>query len=137
MAAINKVTLVGYLGKDPEARYTPSGKLVASFSVAITERWKDHSGEKKERTEWINIEAWEKLGEICREYLHKGSQVFIEGKLKTDKYEKDGVTHYFTKVVAREMQMLDRKNWSGEYEPAVAAPEQPESDPLPEDDIPF
>lgn len=109
MPALNRVQLIGYLGKDPESRYTPHGKRVTHFSVAVTQRWKT-SGETKEYTEWINIEAWGRLGEICEQYLHKGSLVYIEGRLKTDKYEEKGEMKYFTKVVALLLQMLDRKS---------------------------
>lgn len=109
MPALNRVQLIGYLGKDPESKYTPTGKKVAHFSIAVTQRWKT-GGETKEYTEWVNIEAWGRLGEICQQYLKKGSLVYLEGRLKTDKYEdKDGDTRYYTKVVALAMQMLDRK----------------------------
>ncbi|MDL1912619.1 single-stranded DNA-binding protein [Chloroflexi bacterium CFX6] len=109
MPALNRVQLIGYLGKDPESKYTSTGKKVAHFSVAVTQRWKT-GGEAKEYTEWVNIEAWGRLGEVCQEYLKKGSLVYLEGRLKTDKYEdKGGETKYFTKVVALAMQMLDRK----------------------------
>ena len=109
MPALNRVQLIGYLGKDPETRSTTTGKKVANFSVAVTQRWKT-GGETKEYTEWITVDAWGRLGEICQQYLHKGSLVFIEGRLKTDKYEdKAGETKYYTKVVALSMQMLDRK----------------------------
>ena len=109
MPALNRVQLIGNLGKDPESKYTSTGKKVAHFSIAVTNRWKAGS-ETKENTEWVNIEAWGRLGEICQEYLKKGSLVYVEGRLKTDKYEdKEGDTKYFTKVVALGMQMLDRK----------------------------
>jgi single-strand DNA-binding protein len=108
MPALNRVQLIGYLGKDPESKFTPTGKKVAHFSIAITHRWKT-SGESREHTEWVNIEAWDRLGEVCQQYLKKGSLVYIEGRLKTDKYEDKGETKYFTKVVALVMQMLDRK----------------------------
>ncbi|GAB4449459.1 MAG: single-stranded DNA-binding protein [Anaerolineales bacterium] len=108
MPALNRVQLIGYLGKDPESKYTPSGRKVAHFSVAVTQRWKS-GGETKEYTEWVNVEAWGRLGEICQEYLKKGSLVYIEGRLKTDKYEDKGEMKYYTKVVALAMQMLDRK----------------------------
>ena len=108
MPALNRVQLIGYLGKDPESKFTPTGKKVAHFSIAVTQRWKSQ-GENREQTEWVNIEAWDRLGEICQEYLKKGSLVYIEGRLKTDKYEDKGETKYFTKVVALTMQMLDRK----------------------------
>jgi single-strand DNA-binding protein len=109
MPALNRVQLIGNLGKDPESKYTSTGKKVAHFSIAVTNRWKA-GGETKENTEWVNIEAWGRLGEVCQEYLKKGSLVYVEGRLKTDKFEdKEGDTKYFTKVVALGMQMLDRK----------------------------
>jgi single-strand DNA-binding protein len=109
MPALNRVQLIGRLGKDPEGKFTPTGKKVAHFSVAISNRWKSKEGESKEYTEWVNVEAWGRLGEVCQEYLKKGSLVFIEGRLKTDRYEDKGEARYFTKVVALSMQMLDRK----------------------------
>lgn len=109
MPALNRVQLMGHLGQDPEARYTPTGKQVVKFSLAVTNRWKK-DGAVKEFTEWVNIEAWGRLAEICHEYLHKGSLVYVEGRLKTDKYVDDhGENRYFTKVVIQQMQMLDRK----------------------------
>lgn len=109
MPALNRVQLIGYLGKDPESKFTPTGKKVAQFSVAISNRWKSSEGESKEYTEWVNVEVWGRLGEICQEYLRKGSLVFVEGRLKTDKVEGENGNRYFTKVVALSMQMLDRK----------------------------
>jgi single-strand DNA-binding protein len=109
MPALNRVQLIGRLGKDPETRFTPTGKKVAHFSLAVSNRWKSANGEMKEYTEWVNIEAWGGLGEVCQQYIHKGSLVYLEGRLKTDKYEDKGETKYFTKVVALSMQMLDKK----------------------------
>ena len=109
MPALNRVQLMGRLGKDPEGKFPPTGKRVAHFSVAISNRWKSKEGEAKEYTEWVNVEAWGRLGEVCQEYLKKGSLVFVEGRLKTDKYEDKGENKFFTKVVALSMQMLDRK----------------------------
>ena len=123
MPAVNRVQLIGRLGKDPEARFTPTGKKVAHFSLAVSNRWKGKDGEQKEATEWVNVEAWNRLGEICEEYLHKGSLIFVEGRLKTDKYEDKGETKYFTKVVALSMQMLDKKPSD---EPPVEAAEEPQ-----------
>ena len=108
MPALNRVQLIGRLGKDPEGRFTPTGKQVTSFSVAISNRWKS-GGEMKEFTEWVHVEAWGRLGEVCQEYLHKGSLVYIEGRLKTERYEDKGETKYFTKVVALSLQFLDKK----------------------------
>jgi single-strand DNA-binding protein len=116
MPSLNRVQLMGNLGKDPETRYTPTGQKVCSFTVAVNHRWKTREGEAKESTEWFNIEAWGRLGEICQEYLSKGRAVYIEGRLHTDRYEHEGETRFFTKVVAREMQILDRK--PAEEEPA-------------------
>ena len=109
MPALNRVQLIGYLGKDPESKFTPTGKKVTQFSVAISNRWKSKEGDAKEYTEWVNIEAWGRLGEVCSEFLKKGSLVFVEGRLKTDRYEDKGEARFFTKVVALSMQMLDRK----------------------------
>jgi single-strand DNA-binding protein len=109
MPSLNRVQLIGRLGKDPEGKFTPTGKKVSHFSVAISNRWKNKEGETQEYTEWVNVEAWGRLGEVCQEYLKKGSLVFIEGRLKTDKYENNGENKYYTKVVALSMQMLDRK----------------------------
>ena len=109
MPALNRVQLIGRLGKDPESKFTPTGKKVTHFSVAISNRWKSKEGEAKEYTEWVNIEAWGRLGEVCNEYLKKGSLVFVEGRLKTDRYEEKGETRFYTKVVCLAMQMLDRK----------------------------
>jgi single-strand DNA-binding protein len=109
MPALNRVQLIGRLGKAPESKYTPTGKRVTHFSIAISQRWKAN-GEAKEYTEWVNVEAWGRLGEVSQEYLKKGSLVHVEGRLKTEKYEdKDRDTKYFTKVVAVTLQFLDKK----------------------------
>jgi single-strand DNA-binding protein len=106
MPALNRVQLIGYLGKDPQSKYTPTGRRVTDFSIAITQRWKGAAGETKEHTEWVQIEAWGRLAEICHEYLTKGSPVYVEGRLKTDRYEEKGEQRYFTKVVAQSVQFL-------------------------------
>jgi single-strand DNA-binding protein len=108
MAGLNRVQLIGYLGGDPETRQTPSGRQVCTFSVAVTRRWKS-DGQSKEATDWFNVEAWGRLGEICQQYLGKGRLVFVEGRLQIDRVEQDGDTRYYTKIVASQMQMLDRK----------------------------
>ncbi|WP_324317848.1 single-stranded DNA-binding protein [Povalibacter sp.] len=112
---INKVILVGNLGKDPEVRYMPSGKAVTSFSIATSESWTDKStGDKQERTEWHNIVLFDKLGEIAGEYLRKGSQVYIEGSLRTRKWQdKEGKDRYTTEIVGRDMQMLGSRGGAG------------------------
>jgi len=110
MPALNRVQLIGRLGKDPESKFTPTGKKVAHFSLAVSQRWKT-GGESKEYTEWVNIEAWGRLGEVCQEYLKKGSLVYLEGRLKTEKYEdKGGEMKYYTKVVALTLQFLDKRD---------------------------
>jgi len=109
MPFLNRIQLIGRLGKDPEVRTTSKGKKVSTFTLAVSRRWKNTTGEDKETTDWFNVEAWGHLGEVCKQYLHKGRLVFLEGQLRTDRYEVEGATHYFTKVVASQMQMLDRK----------------------------
>ena len=109
MPTLNRVQLIGRLGKDPEGRFTPTGKKVTSFSLAVDNRWKTATGEAKDSTEWVNIEAWGRLAEVCDEYLHKGSLIYVEGRLKTDRYEDEGQTKYFTKIVMSTVQFLDKK----------------------------
>jgi len=116
MPALNRVQLIGRLGKDPETRFTPNGRNVTSFRVAVDRRWRSSEGEVKEATDWFNVDAWGRLGEICQEYLNKGSLVYLEGRLQTDRYEKDGETRYITKVIAQQMQMLDRREKEAEPE---------------------
>jgi single-strand DNA-binding protein len=113
MASVNKVILVGNLGRDPEVRYMPNGEAVANFSIATTDNWKDKSGVKQERTEWHNIVMYRRLAEIAGEYLKKGRPVYVEGRLQTRKWEKDGVTRYTTEIVADQMQMLGTKSDGG------------------------
>ena len=109
--SVNKVILVGNLGKDPELRYTPSGTAVATFSLATTERYKDREGQRQEKTEWHNIVAWRQLAEICGKFLHKGKQVYIEGKIQTRSYDdRDGNKRYITEIVVDQMQMLGSKD---------------------------
>ena len=119
---LNQCQFIGRLGADPEVRYTTQGKAVASFSIAVGSPWTDKtSGDKQESTEWVNITAFDKLGEICGEYLRKGSQVFISGRMKTEKYtDKNGVEKYSTKIIAENMQMLggNKANESHANEPA-------------------
>jgi single-strand DNA-binding protein len=123
---LNKVMLTGRLGKDVELRVTPNGSSVATFSVASSRNVKDGDG-WKEQTEWFNVVAWEKLAETCANYLHKGSRVYIEGRLQTREYEKDGQKRYFTEVITNDLIMLDSKkqesgdNWDSEAAPAPAA----------------
>ena len=139
MAGVNKVILLGYLGADPEVRYTPSGVAVANFRIATTEEWKDkNSGEKQTRTEWHKIVAFRRLGEICGEYLHKGKQVYIEGRLQTKAWEdQDGNKRWTTEVIAQTMQMLGSAGRGGETQ--SKGDQFPSEEPInvPEDDIPF
>jgi len=139
MAGVNKAIIVGRLGRDPEIRYTPSGAAVANFSVATSEEWKDkETGEKQERTEWHRVVAWRRLGEICGEYLRKGSQVYIEGRLQTRDWEdRDGNKRYTTEIVAQSMQMLDRANKEGRAESRGESYPVEEPVSIPDDDIPF
>ena len=148
---INKVILVGTCGKDPDTRYMPSGGAVTNISIATNEQWTDkQSGQKQERTEWHNVVFFGRLGEIAGEYLKKGSQVYIEGKLKTEQYEKDGITRYSTKIIASEMQMLGGRPGGSDFaqNQQSAAPQQQQSQPAAQpmaaavsdgfdDDIPF
>jgi single-strand DNA-binding protein len=110
MAGVNKAILVGNLGKDPEVRYTQDGRAIANFTIATSESWKDKAtGETRDKTEWHRIVAFNRLGEICGEYLSKGKQVYIEGRIQTRSWEKDGITRYTTEIVADKMQMLGSK----------------------------
>ena len=138
MASVNKVILLGNLGSEPELKYTPSGKAVANFSLATSEQWTKKDGEKNEKTEWHRIVAWDRLGEICGEYLHKGKQVYIEGRIQTRAWEdREGNKRYTTEIVAHTMKMLGASGGGGK----AASPEErfPNEEPIsiPEDDIPF
>ena len=137
---VNKVILVGNLGADLETRYMPSGSAVTNIRIATSESWKDKtSGEQQERTEWHSVMFYGRVAEIAAEYLRKGSQVYVEGKLKTEKYEKDGQTRYTTKVVAEKMQMLGGKGEGKPREPRQNQAEQPQGNDFDgiDDDIPF
>ena len=111
---INKAILIGNLGRDPEVRYTQEGRAVTNFSIATSEQWRDRTtNEQQERTEWHRIVCFGRLAEITGEYLHRGSKVYIEGRLQTRSWERDSQTHYTTEVVANEMQMLDSRGGGG------------------------
>lgn len=112
MSGVNKVILLGRLGKDPEVKHLQSGQTVANFSIATSESYKDKNGEKKETTEWHNIVLWRGLAEVAEKYLHKGDLVYIEGKLTTRSWEKDGVTRYVTEVLGSNLVMLGSKGQS-------------------------
>ncbi len=138
MAGINKVILIGNLGADPDVRYTPSGKAVANFRIATSEQWTNKDGGKEERTEWHKIVAWGRLGEICGEYLRKGKQVYIEGRLQTKMWEdRDGNKRYTTEVVAQGMQMLGVAGKAGKTESTDERFPMEEPVTVPEDEIPF
>ena len=143
---VNKVIIVGNLGQDPETRYMPSGSAVTNFTVATNESWKDkQTGEQKERTEWHRVSMFNRLAEVAAEYLRKGSQVYIEGKLRTRKWQgKDGSDRYTTEIIADEMQMLGGRGGGGGFgggdqdggNKGGSAPPQPGPDDF-DDDIPF
>lgn len=154
MAGLNKVMLIGNLGRDPEIRYSQQGLAVVNFSIATSEQWTDKtSGEKQEKTEWHNIVVFGKQAETCEKYLSKGSQIYIEGRLQTSTYEKEGQTHYMTKIVASNFLFLGGKQdakggGSGGYQKTDPGPAnhyqgqtQPGmgggQGPMPDDDIPF
>ena len=139
---INKVILVGNLGRDPETRYLPSGGAVTNVSLATSRSWKDRdSGEQKEKTEWHRVVFFNRLGEIAGEYLKRGSKVYVEGELRTREWEKEGQKHFTTEVVATEMQMLDSKGGNSDYEKnnnsSIATPSSLSSSDMVDDDIPF
>lgn len=117
---INKFIGIGTVGKDPEARYLPNGGAVTNLSIAVNEQWKDQSGQKQERTEWIRLVFFNRLAEIVNEYVRKGSKIYIEGRLQTRSWEQDGVTRYATEIVANEMQLLDSKSGGGSNNQAPA-----------------
>lgn len=142
--AVNKFIGIGNLGRDVELRFMPDGKAVANFSIAISERYKDKTtGEQKEVTEWVNIALFGRLAEIAGEYLGKGSKVYIEGKLKTEKYTKDGIDRYSTKIIGEKLEMLTTKGEgrSSRGEGTQAAEDKAKSNPSGfddmDDDIPF
>lgn len=143
MKGVNKVIIVGNVGKDPEMRYSASGTAFCTISVATSEQWKDkQTGEKQERCEWHRVKFFGKLAEIAGEYLKKGSQVYVEGSLRTDKYtDKQGVERYSTDIIASEMQMLGGRERDGEPRQPSRAPvkdcPQPDQGGFEDDDIPF
>jgi single-strand DNA-binding protein len=149
MIGVNKVILIGNLGKDPELRYTPSGQPVATFSLATTERWNDRNGQRQDRTEWHNIVAWGKLGELVNQYLKKGRSAYIEGRITTRSWDdKDGNKRYKTEIVANQIQFLNTNTQSNgdggnsfdqgmpDYSMRPSEP-GPETAPVAEDDLPF
>lgn len=140
---LNKVMIIGRLGRDPEMRYTPGGSPVTTFSVATSRQWKDGTGETREETEWFNVVAWNKLAEICNDYLRKASRVYIEGRLQTRQWQdQDGQTRYRTEVIATDMIILDSRRDSVPHdEPERRHPPRSahhdESLDIGDEDIPF
>ena len=151
MAGVNKAILIGNLGRDPEVRYTADGRAIANFSIATSEEWTDkQSGEKKEQTEWHRIVVFGRMGEVCGEYLSKGRQVYVEGRLQTRSWEKDGVTRYTTEINASTVKFLGPRSAYDSTGPGPASAPRPQAqaqpqsqpgpsyaEPPPDDDIPF
>ena len=151
MGSVNKVILVGNLGADPELRYTNTGTAVANLRIATNEQWTDKNGERQSRTEWHNIVAWGKLGEICGKYLKKGRSIYVEGRLQTRTWDdQSGQKRYTTEVVAQVMQMLGGRpgeggsdasepdtNWESRPHQSQAESEVPVNSPATDDDLPF
>ena len=154
MASVNKAILIGNLGKDPEVRYMPGGEAVANITLATTDTWKDKSGTKQEKTEWHRVSFFGRQAEVVGEYLKKGSQIYVEGRIQTRKWQdKDGQDRYTTEIVADRMQMIGGKSSGGssfevieEHQPAPASSSAPAARPAPaakggfdnfDDDIPF
>lgn len=138
MASVNKVILVGHCGKDPESRFMQDGTQVCNISLAMSEKWKNKSGETIEKTEWVNVVFYRKLAEIVTEYLRKGSQVYIEGKLETRKWtDKNGIERYTTQIIANEMRMLGGKKDSAESNGSSDQKSSAGGFEDMEDDIPF
>ena len=142
--SVNKFIGIGNLGRDPEFRATADGTSVANISIACTEKYKDKQGQQKEITEWVNVVFFGKLADIVGQYVHKGQQVYIEGKLKTEKYEKDGIVRYSTKIIGEKMQMLGVKTEKKQNEKAESDDDMrevnrqtAEQHPFDDDDIPF
>ncbi len=119
MPNLNRVQIIGRLGKDPETRTTKNGSAVVNFPVAVDRLWRSRDGEPRKETDWFTVEAWGKLGQICQKFLGKGRLVFVEGRLLTQRWESEGEIRYFTKVVAGSMQMLDRPKEVEEHEAEI------------------
>lgn len=126
MASLNKVTLIGHLGKDPETKFTPNGDAVCNFSIATSESWTDKSGTRQERTEWHNIVVWRKLAEICQKYLAKGRQVYIEGRIQSREWnDKEGNKRRVTEIVADKMVMLGSAKQEAAQDPSGSIYDEP------------
>ena len=136
---LNKVQIIGHLGRDPEMRYTPSGRPVTTFTVAVSRSWNTVDGERHNETEWFNVVAWGNLAEICKQYLTKGQQVYIEGRLQTRRWDdKEGVKHTSVEVVANEMMMLgERRDHNNQSQQASDAVSDDSDMTAHEDEFPF
>ena len=136
---LNKIMLIGNLGKDPEMNYTQNGTALTKFSLAVSRSYKTSSGEKRDETEWFNIVAWDKLAELCNQYLHKGSKAYIEGRLSQRKYtDKNGIDRWMVEVVANDMEMLTPKSAQSSSSDQFLAGNADETDPLGDlEDHPF
>ncbi|MBK7320245.1 MAG: single-stranded DNA-binding protein [Anaerolineales bacterium] len=136
---LNKVQIIGHLGKDPEMRYTPSGKPVTTFSVAVSRSWNSADGERHSETEWFNVVAWGNLAEICKQYLVKGQQVFVEGRLQTRRWDdKEGQKHTSVEIVANEMMMLgDRRDANNNHTQEADLSSAENGSSMAEDEFPF
>lgn len=137
--SVNKVILVGNIGKDPDVKYTPNGVPVAKFSLATNERFKDKSGEWQERTEWHNVIAWQRLAEIVGEYVQKGNKLYVEGRLQTSSWEdrQSGDKKYKTEIVAHDLVLLGNNNARDTYAPQHSHAEEDFSGSITDQDIPF
>lgn len=135
---LNKVQIIGHLGKDPEMRYTPSGKPVTTFTVAVSRTWNSADGERHNETEWFNVVAWGTLAEICKQYLVKGQQVYVEGRLQTRRWDdKEGIKHTSVEIVANEMMMLgDRREANNHSHDTEGSPAEPTNGTA-EEEFPF
>ena len=136
---LNKVQIIGHLGKDPEMRYTPSGKPVTTFSVAVSRSWNSADGERHSETAWFNVVAWGNLAEICKQYLVKGQQVFVEGRLQTRRWDdKEGQKHTSVEIVANEMMMLgDRRDANNNHTQEADLSSAENGSSMAEDEFPF
>jgi|SRR5581483_102417 len=138
MAGLNKVMIIGNLGRDPEMRYTPNGAAVTSFSVAVNRRWTSQDGQPQDETEWFNVVAWNKLAETCNQVLSKGRLVYVEGRLRTRSWDgQDGQKHYRTEVIASTVQFLDSARSRSQDSSGAAAAEDDLGGDVEPDDIPF
>jgi single-strand DNA-binding protein len=140
MRGVNKVILIGNLGRDPEVRYTQSGSAVATLNIATSESWKDQSGQRQEKTEWHKVVVWQRLAEIAKEYLSKGQKVYIEGRIQTRSWDdREGNKRYTTEIVANQMLMLGGRGGSGGNDFSQEEPPAPEEPPFEasNEDVPF